>query len=86
MYNLKIGRFCAAVSDGKPTTFGFFQTPGSSKMIYCNLSDLTSHFFELLFFPLNENWKQLHKPDNMTMYYMGVNFNSPFTNPTNKDR
>jgi hypothetical protein len=55
-------------------------------MIYCNLSDLTSHFFELLFFPLNENWKQLHKPDNMTMYYMGVNFNSPFTNPTNKDR
>jgi hypothetical protein len=55
-------------------------------MIYCNLSDLTSHSFELLFFPLNENWKQLHKPDNMAMYYMGVNFNSPFTHPTNKDR
>lgn len=44
LYNLKLGLICAAVSDDKPATFGFFQTPSNLKAIYCSL---TSHSFDL---------------------------------------
>ena len=44
LYNLKIGLICAAVSDDKPPIFGFFQTLGNLKAIYCSL---TSHSFDL---------------------------------------